>query len=354
MEENNQSNIKRAKFIKYDYLTLGILILFGTLTIGLPFFYNLSFPPEDSRLSEEVLRTMGFYGQLGLIICWILALIGLIITMYGLFNRRITPKITEREPIVLSSVIKELKNDRNFTLLFVTTIAFALLWLFNLLTFPPGGPLYFLRETTLSHNFPDIPKEELYTYSTYGLFAVVQDTAILAMFIYVIIVKIRPGDQLFENFVNYALKKRLFLSVLLVASLFHAIGHLPFELYGAGQWGTGYSSLESWIAFDKISHAITSIAITMLLVAAITDQFAKMGVENSTGNSIFALLVAIAFMVTIGLVWEIYEWIMNAMLNLGHFIDEILDAPKDLVWDAIGAIIGSILSYFELEKEKSS
>ncbi len=55
-------------------------------------------------------------------------------------------------------------------------------------------------------------------------------------------------------------------------------------------------------------------------------------------------------MISIGLVWEIYEWITNWLLNLGHFEDEILDAPKDLVWDAIGAVIGAILAFVDMRK----
>ena len=53
-------------------------------------------------------------------------------------------------------------------------------------------------------------------------------------------------------------------------------------------------------------------------------------------------------MKSLGLACEIFEWITNALLNLGHFIDEILDAPKDLVRDAIGAVIGAILASIDL------
>ena len=43
-----------------------------------------------------------------------------------------------------------------------------------------------------------------------------------------------------------------------------------------------------------------------------------------------------------------WEWVANALLDLGHFLDEILDAPKDLVWDAIGAVIGALLALVDL------
>jgi len=142
----------------------------------------------------------------------------------------------------------------------------------------------------------------------------------------------------------------------MVASLYHAVGHLPFELYGRGQWGTGYSTLESWIAFDKIGHMFASMAITMLIFAILTNQFSKYGATSRNFN-LFALIVAIAFMITLGLFWEMYEWAMNLFLALidapSHFVDEILDAPKDLVWDTIGAIIGASLAYYDMIKSES-
>jgi hypothetical protein len=53
-------------------------------------------------------------------------------------------------------------------------------------------------------------------------------------------------------------------------------------------------------------------------------------------------------MISLGLFWEIFEWITNLLLALGHFTDEILDAPKDLVWDAIGAICGAGLALLDM------
>ncbi len=85
----------------------------------------------------------------------------------------------------------------------------------------------------------------------------------------------------------------------------------------------------------------------MLLVYIVTNQFSKYGAEG-TSSTLFALVVAIALMISLGLAWEIFEWITNAVLDLGHFIDEILDAPKDLLWDAIGAVIGAILALIDL------
>lgn len=362
VETSSLEKTRTLDLIKLRILALGLIIIIISFLI-FQFFFRLRYPPElnlppDLQPSwtadTDLIRTMAFIGDVGLLISWIFLFIGLILAVYGIINRMLERKLRESEfdLTIVEQMVELLKTERNFVLLVGTTILFALLWIFNLLTFPASGPLYFMREWFLKFYFPDVPIENLPALSTYGTFAVIQDTAILALYFYIIYIKLRPGKQLGEDFANFALDKTLFLVVLLATSLYHAIGHMPFELYGRGQWGTGYSTLESWIAFDKIGHMFTSMAITMLLVALLTNQFAKYGAE-SRATRIFGLVVAIAFMISIGLAWEIYEWITNWLLALGHFEDEILDAPKDLLWDAIGAVIGALLAFYDMNREQT-
>ncbi len=356
--------VGRLESVKLRILAFGLILVIIAIIL-LQFFIQLRNPPEmklPSELrpswtqNESLVKTMAFWGDVGSIIGGIILIIGLLLVLYGLINRYLEKRIRESEKFdtpLLESFITHLQSDKNFILVFVCTLVFGLLWIFNIMTYPPEGPLYFLRESYLQFYFPDVPLENLPSLSTYGAFAVVQDTAILLIFLYIIYVRLRPGKQLGEDFVNFAMDRTLFLVVLMSTSLYHAIGHLPFELYGRGQWGTGFTTLEAWIAFDKIGHLFASMAITMLLVAIIINQFAKAG-ARSEGFTLFGLVVAIAFMISLGLAWEIYEWIMNALLAMinapSHFVDEILDAPKDLLWNAIGAIIGAILAYVDLKR----
>ncbi|MHA2366752.1 MAG: hypothetical protein ACXAC7_22555, partial [Candidatus Hodarchaeales archaeon] len=203
-------------------------------------------------------------------------------------------------------------------------------------------------EDSLSEIHPQIPLNDLPAKSSFGLFGLIMDTFILLMFAYIILIRIQPGKQPLEDVTNFALTRFIFLIILGFASLYHLAGHLPIELYGRGQWGTGYESLDAWIGFDKVSHMLSSIVITMLLASLLTEYFATLGVQSKNAP-VFVLIVAIAFMMMFGVLWEIFEWIMNLVLDLGHFVDEIEDAPKDLVWDLIGALIGAILSYFDLK-----
>ncbi len=353
----------RLRVLKLRILGIGIILVFISVWFS-QFFVRLRYPPElklpillrpEWTFDESRVKTMQFVGDVGIVIGWIILIIGLILVLYGFINQLLDKRIRESrrfEKNLWEALVEHLKSDPNFVLLVVGSVIFGVMWFFNLLTYPGTGPLYFLREPYLREYFPDAPLEDLPAFSTYGGFAVIQDTAILILFIYVIYVRLRPGKQFGEDFVTFALARTWFLIVLMSVSIFHAIGHLPFELYGQGQWGTGYEDIGAWIAFDKIAHALTSAAITMLLVYIITDEFSKYGAE-STGSKMFGLVIAIALMISLGLAWEIYEWVANAVLDLGHFLDEILDAPKDLVWDAIGAVLGAGLASLDLFMHKS-
>ncbi|MFX0087177.1 MAG: hypothetical protein ACFFAU_16120 [Candidatus Hodarchaeota archaeon] len=366
MSESVNSVSDYSKSSRFDVIKVRILA-FGLIIIGIAFllfqfFIQLRYPPELKFPDEikpawtqdqNLVDTMAFVGDFGIIFSWFVLLIGLCLALYGLINRILDKRIPRKrfKETLIESFFITLGKDKNFALVTICTIIFALMWLFNILTYPPSGPLYFLRKPFLQIYFPEIQADVLPSLSTYGAFAVIQDTVILIIFLYIIYVRLRPGKQLGEDFVNFALDRTLFLIVLMVTSLYHAIGHLPFELYGRGQWGSGFNTIEAWIAFDKIAHCFTSMAITMLFVAIVTNQFSKYGAET-TASTLFALIVAISFMISLGLAWEIYEWITNWVLNLGHFEDEILDAPKDLVWDAIGATAGAILAFVDKRRSE--
>ncbi|MHA2174219.1 MAG: hypothetical protein ACXAB2_02075 [Candidatus Hodarchaeales archaeon] len=358
VESETEIKEGRLQILKLRVLGIGIVLVFISILVS-QFFVQLRYPPELKlpfllrpawTRDESRVKTMQFVGDVGIVIGWIILIIGIILVLYGLISRVLDKRlgVSRRfEKNIWETLVDYLKSDPNFVLLFVGSVIFGVMWFFNLLTYPSTGPLYFLREPYLQDYFPTVPKEDLPAFSTYGGFAVIQDTAILLLFIYVIYVRLRPGKQFGEEFVSFALARTWFLIVLISVSIFHAIGHLPFELYGQGQWGTGYSELGAWIAFDKIAHGLTSAAITMLIVYIITDEFSKYGAEG-TGSKLFGLGVAIAFMISLGLLWEIFEWVTNALFNLGHFIDEILDAPKDLVWDLIGAVVGAGFASLDL------
>ncbi|MHA1973290.1 MAG: hypothetical protein ACTSW1_09865, partial [Candidatus Hodarchaeales archaeon] len=293
LDKNNINPVTdpNRKF-RFRILALGLILILVSV-IMLDFFTNLRYPSERSlpielqpawTQDEDLEATMNFWGDTGILFSWVVLLIGIIFVIYGSFGfkRRIHRKF---ETGFFESFNKVIQSDKNFLFLVICTILFGVIYSFNLLTYPPTGPLYFLRKVFLEQNAPPgFPEELLPTLSTYGAFAVIQDTAILLIYLWVIYVRVRPGRQFGEDFVNLALDRTLFLTVLMSTSIVHAIGHMPFELYGKGQWGTGYSTLESWIAFDKILHMFAAMAIAMLLYMVVTHQFEKYGAENTSSR----------------------------------------------------------------------
>ncbi|MHA2029743.1 MAG: hypothetical protein ACW99Q_10160 [Candidatus Kariarchaeaceae archaeon] len=278
----------------------------------------------------------------------ILVIIGIglaIANLQGAKGVRTIPKEKETYKTNLKAKI----SDKTFFIIVGTTGLWIIIHLFNLLTYPPFGPLYFLREEVLEARNPGVALEDLPAKSTYGIFGVLMDSIILFMFCYVIYLRIKPGTQPAEDTINKGLSRILFVLAICITSLIHLIGHLPWELYGLSQWETGFTTIEAWIGFDKLTHMMASILITMFLAILIVNQFKKINVK-STIASLYVAVGALTAMMTIAVLWEFGEWGINLILNLGHFEDEILDAPKDLVWDFLGALIGTVIAFFDLRK----
>jgi hypothetical protein len=173
------------------------------------------------------------------------------------------------------------------------------------------------------------------------------DTFILGIFGYVIYIRFKPGQQKGEGIVNAALERFWFIFILLISAVVHIAGHLPQELYGRFKLGTGFTDILAWFGYDKIAHILGSMVIAMLFASYFTKYFSDIGVRSKRAH-LFVLCCSVAFMMLVGVVFEFVEWGLDLGFNLGHFVDEILDTPKDLVWDFGGALFGAVLSHFDL------
>lgn len=305
---------------------------------------------EKEVLQEYILSISLLFFIIGALFEGILIVIGGVLALANYFGLRVPALSREETGDSWPQSFRSLLSDYKFLLVFAITIIWVIIYSFNLLTFPPNGPLYYLREAELMKDYPDVPIEDLPSKSTFSIFGLLMDSGILLMLLYILYLYLRPGKQPFEDVVNSALSRNFFMFFLILASLYHIIGHLPLELYGKGQWGTGYGTIAEWIAFDKFAHMFASILITMLLAGLLIEYLTRVGARHERAP-LFSLLVAIAFMMLIGVLWEFGEWIINLILDPVHFIDEILDAPKDLVYDFIGALLGAIFSIFDLRND---
>ena len=204
--DKNEVVEEKQRLIKLRVLGLGFILIFVAL-LFLQFFVQMRYPPElqlprvlqpEWVFDENRVKTMQFVGDVGIAVGWIFLLVGLLLVVYGFINRLLDKHIPiprRFEKNLFESIKHNLETDKNFVILFLATVVFAVMWFFNLLTYPDSGPLYFLRETSLKAYFPEVPVETLPVLSTYGGFAVIMDTAILMFYIYVIYVRLRPGKQ---------------------------------------------------------------------------------------------------------------------------------------------------------------
>ena len=225
-EQKNESlDVSRTRIIKVRILGVGLVLMLIAVLME-DFFVKMRYPPELKlpqtirplwTFDESRVKTLQFVGDIGIVLGWIILGLGIILVLYGFVNRLLdkhleTPRQFEQS--IVESIKLNLQSDRNFVMLFLASVVFALMWFFNLLTYPSIGPLYFLREPYLQDYFPLVPLADLPSLSTYGGFAVIMDTAILVMLIWVIYVRLRPGKQFGEDFVSFALERTAFLILL--------------------------------------------------------------------------------------------------------------------------------------------
>ena len=75
------------------------------------------------------------------------------------------------------------------------------------------------------------------------------------------------------------------------------------------------------------------------------------GSKNVNLSPFYLTLVAFCFSMTIGVLWEFFEFAMDQILYLDI---GIIDTMKDLLVNLVGAIVFSFIGYFTLRTSKAS
>ena len=134
-------------------------------------------------------------------------------------------------------------------------------------------------------------------------------------------------------------------------------------LYAAislGEVRSFYYKVPHW---DSILHAFSSMmtgCLGFMLVALLNrNEHAKLSL-----SPFFVAMFAFCFALTVGAVWEVYEFSSDLILgtNMQKFItadgtvligqQAISDTMKDIIIDALGALIASVAGYFSLRSGK--
>lgn len=121
-----------------------------------------------------------------------------------------------------------------------------------------------------------------------------------------------------------------------------------------------YHVIPHW---DTILHGFSSIMTGLFgfMVVSILNQSSKATIHLSP---LFVALFAFCFSMTIGTLWEAYEFIFDGMLgmNMQKFLledgtsligrDALADTMEDILVDGAGALIASVCGYFSLKHQR--
>lgn len=127
-----------------------------------------------------------------------------------------------------------------------------------------------------------------------------------------------------------------------------------------GEVRSFYYLVPNW---DTILHAMSSVMTGFfgLMVVYILNRDEHLVIRLSP---FFISLFAFSFAVTVGAVWEIYEFTADGMLGMnmqrfhtatGELLigrDALSDTMKDIIVDTLGALAASIIGYFSIKFEK--
>ncbi len=127
-----------------------------------------------------------------------------------------------------------------------------------------------------------------------------------------------------------------------------------------GEVRSFYYRVPNW---DTILHAMSSVMTGFfgLMVVYILNRSEKLVLNMSP---FFVTLFAFSFSVTIGTLWEIYEFAFDGLLGLnmqrihtetGEYLigrAALSDTMKDIIVDTLGALVASVIGYFSIKHEK--
>lgn len=88
--------------------------------------------------------------------------------------------------------------------------------------------------------------------------------------------------------------------------------------------------------FDEVVHAFTSFALTFIIACVIADAIRP-------ERRILFLAILLACGIALGAVWEMGEWVYDALTN-GNVIKGNQDTMSDLASDTVGALLAGLLA----------
>lgn len=109
----------------------------------------------------------------------------------------------------------------------------------------------------------------------------------------------------------------------------------------------GYYTLFWW--WDLLLH--TGSALTLGFIG-FTIMFILYKGNKVSASPIIIAIFSFSFALSIGAVWEIFEFTLDNLLGLNMQKTGLVDTMWDLIVDSIGALIASTFGYLYLKKDK--
>jgi len=158
------------------------------------------------------------------------------------------------------------------------------------------------------------------------------------------------------NWINFALSLvTLFLTFLptIIRREFHVYYPGEFEIVVLlfifasmylGEIHSFYARIWWW---DIMLHALSGVIIAAIgfSLVDILNGEEKLPVELSPA---FVAIFSFSFALSMGVIWEIYEFSMDSLFGLNMQKSGLSDTMGDLIVDALGALVVSIVGYFYL------
>jgi hypothetical protein len=123
---------------------------------------------------------------------------------------------------------------------------------------------------------------------------------------------------------------------------------LVFQLgMGLAIWGNVLSLFERIYGYDKIVHFVLPCGTAMLLYIALCHLRLVPDLNEDAGlhDRAAMVLITLAFGLTVGGIFEMWEWFSNTLLGTRMFVT-YGDSIGDLIDDTVGALMGGVILLF--------
>lgn len=109
-------------------------------------------------------------------------------------------------------------------------------------------------------------------------------------------------------------------------------------------WGNVFGAFDGIYGYDKVVHFLLPSATSALLYLLLVRLRAlpDLASERSLHANVGIALVTLALGLTVGALYEIYEWFADTVLG-GHLYTSYGDSIGDLVDDGMGSLLGGLL-----------